>query len=113
MSYVLTEIWRARPAWEALPVAERERYFEEKIGPLLGGLIEQGAEFLGCAVNDDAVDACVRYRYMAMWKLPDAAFAQRLLAAAEDAGFLEYFEQVNFSGALIGPDELNAHMIAK
>jgi hypothetical protein len=109
--YILTEIWSARPEWLALPVVERERFFEQRVGPLLGGLIEQGAEILGCAINDNSGAERVDYRYMAVWKLPNKAFSDHLEAAAREAGFLDYFEQVNFSGSMIGPDQLNADMI--
>ena len=110
-SYILTEIWKARPAWLELPAADRQRFFEEKVGPLLMGIIGQGAEILGCAINDNTGAERIDYRYIAVWKLPDKAFSDRLEAAAKEAGFLNYFEQVNFSGTLITPDLLNADMI--
>ena len=52
---ILTEIWKARPSWIALPQAERQQFFEEKITPFIMSLVEQGAEFLGCAINDNTV----------------------------------------------------------
>ncbi len=48
---------------------------------------------------------------MAAWRLPDKAFSDRLEAGAKEAGFLDYFEQANFSGSLIAPDVMNADMI--
>lgn len=109
--YILTEIWNARPAWLNLPADERLRFFEEKIGPLLMGLIGEGAEILACAVNDNTGSERMDYRYMAVWRLPNKAFSDRLEAAAKEAGFLEYFDQINFSGAFITPDVMNADMI--
>src|SRR5689334_14089766 len=38
--YILTEIWKARPTWLALSVEERQQFFQEKIGPLIMGLVE-------------------------------------------------------------------------
>ena len=110
-AYILTEIWKARPARFELPLADRQRFFEEKVGPLLMELIGQGAEILGCAINDNTGAERIDYRYMAVWKLPDKAFSDRLEAAAKEAGFLDYFDQVNCSGTLITPDLLNADMI--
>lgn len=109
--YILTELWKARPSWLVLSSGERQQFFNEKIGPLLMGLIDQGAEFLACAVNDNTGQERMDYQYMAVWKLPDKAFSDRLEAAAKEAGFLDYFEQVNFSGGLITPDVMNADMI--
>lgn len=110
-SYILTEIWKARPSWLALSLEDRQQFFQEKIGPLIMSLFEQGAEFLGCAINDNTGPQRMDYRYMAVWKLPDKAFSDRLEAGAKEAGFLDYFEQVNFSGWIITPDMMNANMI--
>lgn len=109
--YVLTEIWKARPTWLELPVEERRRFFEERIGPLLLGLLEEGAEILACAINDNTGSERMSYQYMAVWKLPDKEFSDRLEVAAKEAGFLEFFDQMNFSGVMITPDALNGDMI--
>ncbi|WP_433505399.1 DUF6616 family protein [Pseudonocardia halophobica] len=109
--YILTEIWKARPSWIRLSPGERQKFFHEKIGPLIMSQVEQGAQFLGCAINDNTGPERMDYRYMAVWKLPDKAFSERLEASAKEAGFLAYFEQVNFSGKLIAPDVMNADMI--
>jgi len=109
--YILTEIWNAKPSWLALPAEERVEFFETKISPLLGSLVGEGAEILTCAVNDNSGSERMDYRYMAVWRLPDKAFSDRLEAAAKEAGFLKYFEQVNFSGNSIPPDVLNTHLI--
>lgn len=109
--YILTEIWKARPSWLALSSEERQQFFNEKIGPFLMSLLEQGAEFLACAINDNTGTERIDYQYMAVWKLPDKAFSDRLEAGAKEVGFLDYFEQVNFSGGLITPDVMNADMI--
>lgn len=110
-SYVLTEIWNAKPAWLDLAPEDRVRFFGEKIGPLLTGLVAEGAEILACAINDNTGSERMDYRYMAVWRVPDRAFSDRLEASARAAGFLDYFEQVNFSGTAIPPDVLNADMI--
>ena len=48
---------------------------------------------------------------MAVWRLPDKDLSDRLEAGAKEKGFLDYFEQVNFSGSIIAPDVMNADMI--
>lgn len=50
--YILTEISNARPAWRKLSNEERRCFFDEKVNRLLGRMLEEGAEFLGCAVNN-------------------------------------------------------------
>lgn len=51
------------------------------------------------------------YQFMAVWKLPNKEFSDELEKAAKEAGFLDYFDQVNFSGNLIPPPILNENMI--
>ena len=109
--YILTEIWRARPSWLALPAEERQRFFGEKVGPFLMSQLEQGAEILAVAINDNDGDERIDYRYMAIWGFPDKAASDRLEAGAKEMGFLDYFDQVNFSGAAITPAALNGDMI--
>jgi hypothetical protein len=36
---------------------------------------------------------------------------RRVRGGAKEAGFLDYFEQFNFSGRIIAPDVMNADMI--
>lgn len=110
--YILTEIWKARPAWVALNATERESFFNDKIGPFLGQMINEGAEILACALNDNDSAERMNYDYMAVWRLPNKAFSERVEQGAAALGFLDYFEQANFSGAIISPPELNGHMLS-
>jgi hypothetical protein len=109
--YILTEIWKAKPSWIDLALEDRRGFFEDRIGPLLMRLIGEGAEILACVVNDNTGSERLDYRYMAVWRVPDKAFSDRLEAEAKAAGFLEYFEQVNVSGDNISPEALNGDMI--
>ena len=109
--YILTEIWNAKPSWLAMNIEERTSYFDTKINPLLMSMIQNGAEILGCAVNDNTGNERMDYQFMAVWKLPSKAFSDRLEAAAKDAGFLDYFDQINFSGNMIPPPLLNEAML--
>ena len=110
-SYILTEIWRARSAWYDLSAEQRVSYFEEKIGPLLMGIMGKGGEVLACAVNDNTGEQRIDYQFMAVWKFPNKEISDQLELGAKDADFLEYFEQVNFSGKSISPPVLNETMI--
>lgn len=48
---------------------------------------------------------------MAVWKFPNKRSSHQLEKAAKEAGFLEFFDQVNFSGNLIPPPALNEAML--
>ena len=109
--YILTEIWKARSSWYDLSTEQRIAYFEENIGPLLMGIMEKGGEVLACAINDNTGNERIDYQFMAVWKFPDKETSDQLEQGAKAADFLEYFEQVNFSGNLIAPPVLNEAMI--
>ena len=111
-AYILTEIWKAKPAWLALSPQARGEFFEQKIGPLIGAIVGRGAEILGCALNNNTGPDRMDYDYMAVWKMPNKGLSDELENAARDAGFNQYFEQVNFSGNLIAPDVMNADMVS-
>lgn len=110
-SIIYTEVWNAKPSWLALTKEERRRFLEEKINPLLGSLIEAGAEVLGCAINDNTTPEKMDYRYMVVWKFPNREFCEKIEKGAFEAGFLEYFDQGNSSGTIISPPALNENMV--
>ena len=110
-NYILVEIWKAKPAWLALSATERGQFVEQQLGPFIGRFIEAGAEIVGCVMNDDDVADRLDYTYMAAWKMPNKEMSDQIIAEAAALGFLEYFEQVNFSGNVIAPDVMNSHMI--
>lgn len=109
--YILTEIWKPRPAWLALAADERRAFFDEKVNPFLGSQLENGAEILACAINDNTGDERIDYSFMAIWRFKDKQTSDALEAGAKAMGFLDYFEQVNFSGPAIPPPGLNQAML--
>ncbi|WP_324720070.1 nuclear transport factor 2 family protein [Salinimicrobium sp. HB62] len=110
-NYILTEIWKAKPAWYELAPQERTQFFEDKIKPVLMGAMGAGADILGTAVNNNTGSERMDYQFMAVWTFPDKKSSDQLEKAAKQAGFLKYFDQVNFSGEIIPPPALNKQMI--
>ncbi len=98
-------------AWRALGAAER-RQFVDGIGPAIGQLTGAGIELLGFAVNDDDTEYRADYPWIAVWRMPSKALAVTLEKAVIDAGFHDYFEQVNARGAIVAPDAVLAAMAA-
>ncbi len=74
-------------------------------------MLAAGAEILGCAINDNDSSERIDYRYMAVWKIPSKSFSEQLESSTKKIGFLDYFEQANFSGQLIPPPVMNNDMI--
>ncbi len=109
--FLLTEIWKPRASWRTLNESERQNYLNEKMGPLLMQVMNKGAEILGAAINENTTAEKIDYMYKAVWRLPSKELSDELEKGVKEVGFYEYFEQVNFSGKPIGPEELIEHMI--
>lgn len=110
-NYILTEIWKAKPAWHQLSTQERIEFFQNEIKPVLMNAMANGAEIVGTAVNNNTGNERMPYQFMAVWTFPDKNSSDRLEKAAKEAGFLKYFDQVNFSGNIIPPPALNQQMV--
>lgn len=103
------ELWQAQPKWLALSVAERQEYFE-KVGSELQKLTEAGVELVGFAINDEDTPYRGDYRYLAVWKMPSREQVEMLEASVQQAGWHDYFEQINARGELISPPQALEHM---
>lgn len=91
------EMWNATPAWTALSLEERSNYMNQ-IGPHIQGLIEKGTEILTWAPNKVQTDARAAYDYLAIWRFPDQETADGFQALVRQAGWYNYFDQVNLMG---------------
>lgn len=101
--HLYTELWNARPEWLALSEDERKDYIAQ-VGPGIQKLKEAGIELIGFALNDSDTPYRTNYRYLALWKMPEGKSQARLLEGIlEDAGWHNYFEQVNARGELVDP----------
>ncbi|MEM6377347.1 MAG: DUF6616 family protein [Bacteroidota bacterium] len=109
--YLLTEIWKPRASWFTLGERERQNYLNEKMVPLLMQMMSKGAELLRAAINENTAAEKIDYMYKAVWRLPNKELSEELEKGVKEVGFYKYFEQVNFSGNPIGPEELIEHMI--
>jgi hypothetical protein len=108
--HLYVELWNARPAWHALPIAERAAYVAQ-LGPAIGGLVERGVELLGFGLTDADAPHAAGYTYLAVWRTPDVDGARLLEATVEGAGWHAYFEQVNARAAILPPPDVLTHMV--
>jgi len=101
------ELWNPRQKWLDMTPEERGAYME-KVGPVMQETMSWGLEMVGWSVckGDSA-----GYQYMAVWKIPDESIVHKLEEAVTQAGWHEYFEQVNSWGTLTGPDEVIGDMV--
>jgi hypothetical protein len=109
--HLYVALWNAKPEWLALPAAQRGA-FVEKLGAAMPALLQTGIELLGFARCDADTTHRAAYRYLAVWRTPDATLARALEDAVAQLGWHRYFEQVNARGEVLPPAAVLGDMAA-
>ncbi|MDT0642118.1 DUF6616 family protein [Zunongwangia sp. F363] len=102
--YLYIELWNVTKEWMKLSKEERRAYFE-KVGAGIQELSKAGVENVGWALNDEHTPYRSDYRYMAVWKMPSLEYVEKLEKAVADAGWHDYFNQVNARGQIVPLNE--------
>lgn len=100
---VFIEFWKAKDAWHQLSKEERATYLEQ-VGPVIEDLIAQGAVLDTWGVNDDTSPYRANYDFFAITKLPTQELLDSFQTIVEEAGWYQYFEQINVTGENIGAE---------
>lgn len=108
--HVFIELWNVKPAWTALPQSERAAYVAQ-LGPAIEQLMGMGIEVVAFAENTDPSPQKAGYDYLAVWTMPDASAVDTFHAAVTQAGWHDYFEQVNASGEAGPPDAVLGKLV--
>ena len=69
-------------------------------------LDKAGIEVVSWAENDPDTSHRCGYQYLAVWKMPDEKAVKLFENTVEQAGWYNYFEQVNARGAMSTPEEI-------
>ena len=90
-------MWSARQEWLALSTEERTDYMNQ-IGPHIQGLIEKGVQVLTWSENEPTTSQRAAFDYFAIWSFPSQAIAEEFQQLVQNAGWYQYFDQVNAGG---------------
>ncbi len=104
------ELWNAKQAWLDLSTEERQSYFD-KVGSEINTLTKEGIEIVGFALNKEDTSHRSDHRYLAVWKMPTPGHVKMLEDSVSEAGWYEYFDQVNAGGELISPPDALGDMV--
>lgn len=102
--YLYVELWNVTQKWMDLSKEDRRAYFDKVEGGMKQ-LMEEGVENVGWSMNDEHTPNRSDYRYMAVWKLPSLDYVEKLEKAVADAGWYDYFSQVNSRGKIMPINE--------
>ena len=109
--YLYVELWKAKPEWLALSQQERGEYMSN-VGPAIEELTKAGVEIVGWGLNDSDTPYRGEYTYLSVWKIPEKNLVQQFEEAVEQAGWHNYFEQINCRGELLTPETAIGNMIS-
>jgi len=104
------ELWKAKPSWLSLSTSERENYLS-KMQPSIPFFLEKGAAIISWGKNTDASDHQADYDWFSIWQFPDHNVMTEFEALLEEAGWYNYFEQINICGKHEGPEEVIKQLI--
>jgi len=107
--HLYLELWKAKPAWRALPLAEREA-FVAGLGPAIEKMLADGIELVAFARTDPDTSHRADYAYIAAWRMPTRDLAVTFERTVDGSGFHDYFEQVNARGAIEPAPDVLARM---
>lgn len=109
--YIFVEMWNPKQAWLDLSQTERTDYVSA-VGVAVKNLTDTGVEILTWSFNDKATDRFNGFDYFAIWKFPNMELVKSFQNMVIEAGWYNYFEQVNACGLLNGPQPILEHSIA-
>lgn len=108
--YLYVELWKARSSWLDLSKEERKSWLDKLLGALQEQL-QSGVEPIGLAINDEDTPLSAGYDFIAVWRMPSKEVAQQFEQFVEDAGWHDYFDQVNARGQFMSMDDFpSAHI---
>lgn len=106
MPYYLAELYTPKPAWRALSAARKQELFE-RIGGGMPALLGLGVEPLAFCAADGGKPHAGTERFFALWRCPDEAALDALIAGVARTGWHDYFETRNLAGEGEG---ISAHL---
>ncbi len=98
MSHYLVELYTPKPAWLALPAAQREQFLHG-IRSAMVELSSLGVEVLTLGEAEPDIDNASEHRFLGIWRFPGLQSRDALLAGIQASGWYGYFDHVNAAGA--------------
>lgn len=102
--YLYVELWNVTEKWMDLSKEERRRFMDE-VDQGITQMSRSGIENLGWGMNDEHTPYRSDYRYMALWKMPSLEAVETFEKEIANAGWHDYFSQVNSRGKLMPLNE--------
>lgn len=109
--HMFIELWKAKPAWEALSQDERAAYMEQ-VGAGVRQLADAGVEVVAWGIVDEDTARRADFDFFGVWRMQDKDGVKLFERTIQEAGWYGYMEQVNASGEMASPQEVIAYQIS-
>lgn len=103
MSHLFVEMYNYTEAWRRENPRARRDYIARVLA-IIAQLPERGIEVVGFAFNEPETDNRAPYDFFCVYRVTDQATQRVFEKAISEAGWYEFFDQVNLSGAAQSPD---------
>ncbi len=97
----LAELYTPKPAWLALPAEARSAYFD-RVGAGMETLLAMGVEPVAFGAIEAGKLHAAPQTFFALWRFPDQAALDALLAGIAATGWHDYFDTINAAGEDVG-----------
>src|SRR2546425_4237095 len=104
------ELWKAKQTWINLSKSDRGDYMNA-LGPAIQHLLDNGVQIVSWGSNNSSTFSKADYDYFAVWTFPNIETAQDFEKMVENAGWYNYFDQVNAMGTASSPQDVIGMMI--
>jgi len=94
VSHYLVELYSPNANWQALPAAQRN-HFLQGIQSAMAPLASMGVEVLALAGTQAGIDQASAHKFLGIWRFPDPALRDALLAGIRASGWYDYFDHIN------------------
>ena len=91
------EQWNPTEKWLSLNLDERTNYLQN-VTNAITDLVSQGVKILTWSVNDKNTSYRGDFNYFAVWAFPNEKIVKTFQSTVENAGWYQYFDQVNLMG---------------
>ncbi|MDB5583666.1 MAG: hypothetical protein JWR80_8842 [Bradyrhizobium sp.] len=105
MKQIFIELFNYKNSWHELSERARVEYLEAVLDAV-NRQKEDGVEVISWGFNASATDRRAPYDFYCVYVTPSAEYQRGFEAAISAAGWYDYFEQINVSGAVSTPDAM-------
>jgi len=106
---LVIEAWTPNAAWLALSREQRAEYISQ-VDEGMGELQAAGIEVVGWGFSDEAARG-IDHVAFSVWRCPTKEAAQQLRQAFADSAWYDFFDQLDFGGAVVDPEVVLQHHI--